>query len=90
MKTDRESYTSKELASRINTSVKNVEKWRYTRRIPGSFRIGRAWRFDKIAIEKAINSGVFLLPDQKPLVSEQQCGTLFNGTAQDAHYERRS
>jgi len=47
--------TSRELAAKINMSVKYVEKYR--RRIAGACRFGRAWRFNRFAVEKALSTG---------------------------------
>ena len=51
-------FDSKELAARIGASVKFVVKHR--QRLPGAFRVGRSWRFDKCAVERKLLSGSLL------------------------------
>jgi hypothetical protein len=51
-------FDSKGLAARIGASVKFVVKHR--QRLPGAFRVGRSWRFDKCAVERKLLSGSLL------------------------------
>ena len=44
----------RELANRLGVSLKFVIKHTQTHRIPGQIKIGRLWRYDPIAIEKAL------------------------------------
>lgn len=52
---EQRAYTSEELARRCGCSVKTIIKHR--ERIPGAFRIGRAWRFDRSTIERKLITG---------------------------------
>ncbi len=58
-------YTPDELAARLSVAPKTIRKWTASRRLPGMVRCGRAIRFDRIAIERAILSGCVLLPDSR-------------------------
>ncbi|MBD3242012.1 MAG: helix-turn-helix domain-containing protein [Chitinivibrionales bacterium] len=57
-------YTIEEVAQRVNVSPKVVRRWTKQGRIAGTFRAGRQWRFDRLAVEKSILSGEFLRPAQ--------------------------
>lgn len=48
-------YTTESLAERLNVSTKFIVTHRG--KIPGAMKIGRVWRFDKVAVEKKLLSG---------------------------------
>jgi len=51
-----------QLAGKLNVALKTVRKWAYLRRIPGRVALGpRCVRFNRQAVERALNSGAFLL-----------------------------
>lgn len=56
----KEYYTAKELAGKMNVSLKSIQKWTMTRKLPGAIKAGRVWRYSAIAIEKALLSGKLL------------------------------
>ena len=51
-------FDSEGLARRCGVSLKTIIKYRH--RLPGAFRIGRMWRFDRSAIEKKLVSGALI------------------------------
>ena len=51
-------YSSEALAKRCGCSLKSIIKHR--RHLPGAFRIGRMWRFDKATVEKKLLSGALI------------------------------
>jgi excisionase family DNA binding protein len=54
-----EYLTGKQLATKLNVSVKAVVKWTAARRIPAC-KMGRLWRYPRIEIEKRLLSGSLL------------------------------
>jgi len=56
-----EYLTPRQLAGKLNMSLKWVEKHTQGHRIPGQVKIGRAWRYDWIEVQKKILSGQLLL-----------------------------
>jgi FixJ family two-component response regulator len=48
-------FDSRELALRLGVSEKTIVKHRA--QIPGAFRAGRVWRFDKTTIERYLVAG---------------------------------
>jgi excisionase family DNA binding protein len=48
-------YTTESLAERLNVSKKFIVSHR--RRLPGAMKVGRIWRFDRVAVEKKLLSG---------------------------------
>lgn len=59
---EKEFFTSKELAEHLNISIKFIEKYRHTGRIPGAVKIGGAWRFSKSEIDRHVINGRLLQP----------------------------
>jgi hypothetical protein len=59
-----EYLTGKQLAGKINVSLKAVVKWTAARRLPGAYKMGRVWRYQWREIEKKLLSGN-LLYDKK-------------------------
>lgn len=55
-------FTSKELAEYVNVSVKFIEKYTSSGRLPGLRKMGRCVRWDKNAVDRRILSGNILLP----------------------------
>jgi hypothetical protein len=55
-----EYLTGKQLAEKLNVSIKAVVKWTATRRLPGACKMGRVWRYQWAAIEKKMLSGNLL------------------------------
>lgn len=58
-------FTPAGLAVHVSMSEKWVEKHTAARRIPGQTKMGRAWRYDKVAVQRALLAGQLLLPDPK-------------------------
>jgi len=56
---ENEYLTSRQLAGKLAMSVKWIEKHR--RRIAGACRFGRAWRFNRITVEKALLTGRLMI-----------------------------
>ena len=54
-------FTPKELALKLNMSLKWVITQTQARRIPGQTKIGRLWRYRKTDVEKRLLSEEFLL-----------------------------
>jgi len=48
-------FDSEGLARRCGVSLKMIIKHRH--KLPGAFRIGRMWRFDRATVEKKLLSG---------------------------------
>ncbi|NLW31125.1 MAG: helix-turn-helix domain-containing protein [Fibrobacter sp.] len=59
---EKEFLTSKELADYMNISIKFVEKYRHTGRIPGAVKVGGSWRFSKDEIDRHLLNGKLLQP----------------------------
>jgi len=60
---EQEYLTTDELAAHIKMSVKFIEKYRHTGRIPGAVKISSSWRFNKAEVNKRlVSGGQFLLP----------------------------
>jgi hypothetical protein len=55
-----EYLTSKQLAGKINVSLKAVVTWTAARRLPGAYKMGRVWRYQWREIEKKLLSGNLL------------------------------
>lgn len=53
--------TPKELASKLNMSMKWVEKHTQSRRIPGQVKVGRVWRYDWVEVQRRMLTGQVLL-----------------------------
>lgn len=51
----------------LSAYLKMGDRWeeRHRGRIPGAFRVGREWRYDRIAIEKAKLAGQILMEKKK-------------------------
>ena len=56
-----EYLTGRQLAEKLNMSVKFIEKQTAARRIPGAVKIGYHWRYSSTEISKRLLSGQFLL-----------------------------
>lgn len=62
-------FTPKELAAKLNMSLKWVVKMTQAHRMPGQIKIGRLWRYRRVDVEKRLLAGDFLLEGdmtQKP------------------------
>jgi hypothetical protein len=59
-----EYLSGKQLAGKLNVSIKAVVKWTAARRLPGACKMGRVWRYQWREIEKKLLSGN-LLYDKK-------------------------
>jgi hypothetical protein len=57
----KEYLTGKQLAEKLNVSIKSIAKWTAARRLPGAIKAGRVWRYQTIEIEKRLLSGNLLL-----------------------------
>jgi hypothetical protein len=53
--------TPRELANRLQISIKWVEKQTQNRRIPGQVKVGRVWRYSWVEIQRRMLSGQILL-----------------------------
>jgi len=60
---DPAAYTVETLATRCAVSPKAVRRWAARGLLPGQFRAGRVWRFDRPAVEKRLLGGCLLLED---------------------------
>lgn len=60
-----EYLTGKQLAEKLNVSLKAVQTWTAKRRIPGAVKIGYHWRYSSTEISKRMLSGQLLLPVTK-------------------------
>jgi hypothetical protein len=60
-----EFYTGKQLAVKLNISIKAVQTWTAQRRIPGAVKIGYHWRYSATEISKKLLSGQLLFPAPK-------------------------
>lgn len=58
-------WTPAGLATHVGMSEAWVEKYTQARRIPGQTKMGGAWRYHKVAVERALLSGQLLLPPEK-------------------------
>lgn len=59
----KEMLTASDLGDWLQVGPKWVEKNTQARRIPGQFKAGRSWRYDRAAIEKQrLATGQILLP----------------------------
>ena len=57
-----EFFSPRELARKLNMSLKWVVKQTQARRMPGQVKVGRLWRYNRFEIEKRLLSGCdFLL-----------------------------
>jgi excisionase family DNA binding protein len=54
-----EYLNGKQLAAKLNVSIKAVVKWTAARRLPAC-KMGRIWRYPRIEIEKRLLSGNLL------------------------------
>jgi hypothetical protein len=54
-----EYLNARQLATKLNVSIKAVTKWTAARRIPAC-KMGRIWRYPRIEIEKRLLSGSLL------------------------------
>jgi predicted DNA-binding transcriptional regulator AlpA len=62
MVTESEYYSHEQLAVKLAMPVKTIRKLSYLRRLPGRVQIGlRCVRYNRMAIERALNSGSLLL-----------------------------
>jgi excisionase family DNA binding protein len=59
-----EFYTPRQLAQKLNCSLKAVQKWTAQRRIP-CVKIGYHWRYPVVEINKRLLSGQLLSPEEK-------------------------
>ena len=57
---EQEYYTPDELCSKLKLARKTIKKWTLARRIPGQVKCGGRWRYNRIAIEKALVRGELL------------------------------
>lgn len=57
-----EYLTPRELASKLKMSLKFIVTQTQANRVPGQKQIGRSWRYQKAAIEQALDSGALLIP----------------------------
>jgi len=53
-------YSTKDLHKLTSVPLKTIQEWASKGRIPGQIRMGHFWRFKKVAIDKALESDVFL------------------------------
>ncbi len=53
--------TPKELAAKMNMSLKFVVTQTQARRVPGQVKVGRLWRYRRVEVEKRLLAGKFLL-----------------------------
>ncbi len=56
-------FTPKELAAKLNMSLKWVVKMTQAHRMPGQIKIGRLWRYRRADVEKRLLAGDFLLEE---------------------------
>jgi predicted DNA-binding transcriptional regulator AlpA len=51
-----------QLAQKLALPLRTIRKWSYLRRLPGRVALGpRCVRYDRLTIERALNSGSLLL-----------------------------
>lgn len=62
--------TPRELAGRLNMSLKWVEKHTQDRRIPGQVKVGRVWRYAWVEVQKRIIAGKILLEKTKGRIAQ--------------------
>lgn len=62
--TEPEYMTARQLAGKINCSIKAVQKWTAQRRIP-CVKIGYHWRYPVVDINKRLLSGQLVSPVEK-------------------------
>ncbi len=55
-------YNPAELAELLNFSLRTITRWTQDRRLPGQMKCGHAWRYEKIAIDRARRLGTLLMP----------------------------
>jgi hypothetical protein len=60
-----EYLTGKQLAVKLNISIKAIQAWTAKRRIPGAVKIGYHWRYSATEISKHLLSGQLLLQGTK-------------------------
>lgn len=58
-------YTPKELASRLNVSLKFIQSQTQAQRVPGQVKVGRLWRYNRAEVEKAVLMGGQFLKQKK-------------------------
>jgi|WetSurMetagenome_2_1015567.scaffolds.fasta_scaffold296119_1 excisionase family DNA binding protein len=63
-KEEPEYLTGKQLAIKLNVSLKSVIKWTAARRLP-CCKMGRVWRYPRPEIEKRLLSGALLFEKVK-------------------------
>jgi len=57
-----EYLSHEQLAIKLSLPLRTIRKWSYLRRLPGRVTLSpRCVRYDRLAIEKALNSGSLLL-----------------------------
>jgi excisionase family DNA binding protein len=56
-----EYLTARQLAQKVNVSLKAVQKWTTQRRVP-CVKVGYHWRYPSLAINKRLLSGQLLTP----------------------------
>jgi excisionase family DNA binding protein len=57
-----EYLTGKQLAEKLNVSLKSICKWTAQHRIPGAVKMGYHWRYSSAEISKRLLSGQLLSP----------------------------
>jgi hypothetical protein len=55
-----EYLTGRQLAAKVNVSLKAVTTWTAAHRLPGAYKMGRVWRYQWREIEKQLLSGNLL------------------------------
>ena len=60
-----EYLTAKQLAKKLNMSIKSITKWTAQHRIPGAVKMGYHWRYSSTEISKRLLSGQLLSPMPK-------------------------
>jgi len=59
---ENEFITHEQLAQKLAIPLRTIRKWSYLRKLPGRVSLGpRCVRYDRMAIERALNSGSLLL-----------------------------
>ena|GEM_PF-1722654 len=60
-----EYLTGKQLAEKLNMSIRSIVKWTAQHRIPGAVKMGYHWRYSSTEISKRLLSGQLLSPMPK-------------------------
>jgi hypothetical protein len=60
-----EYLTAKQLAGKLNMSIRSIVKWTAQHRIPGAVKMGYHWRYSSTEISKRLLSGQLLSPMPK-------------------------